>query len=114
MDDEQEKKIFEKYLPDFSTKAVDIEEASKQLKDALDKIALEFGHDPKSEVYSSNYRDHGGNFDGTLVGYEACPLYDWGVAYSLGAFPKSFNPMKNPNDWYLECHYGFDVIFTNQ
>jgi uncharacterized membrane protein len=46
MNDEQEKKIFEKYLPDFSTKAVDIEEAAKQLKDALDKIALEFGHDP--------------------------------------------------------------------
>jgi hypothetical protein len=22
--------------------------------------------------------------------------------------------MKNPNDWYLECHYGFDVIFTPQ
>jgi hypothetical protein len=81
MNDEQEKKIFEKYLPDFSTKAVDIEEAAKQLKDALDKIALEFGHDPLSEVYSSNYREHGGNFDGTLVGYEACPLYDWGVAY---------------------------------
>jgi hypothetical protein len=67
MNDEQEKKIFEKYLPDFSTKAVDIEEAAKQLKDALDKIALEFGHDPLSEVYSSNYREHGGNFDGTLV-----------------------------------------------
>jgi len=20
--------------------------------------------------------------------------------------------MKNPNDWYLECYYGFDVMFT--
>jgi HD-like signal output (HDOD) protein len=49
MNDEQEKKIFEKYLPDFSTKAVDIEEAAKQLNDALDKIALEFGHDPLLE-----------------------------------------------------------------
>jgi hypothetical protein len=112
MNDEQEKKTFEKYLPDFSSRAVNMEDASKQLKEALDKIAQAFGHDPKSEVYSSDYRDHGGRWDGTLVGYEACPLYDWGVSYSLGAFPKSYNPMKNPNDWYLECHYGFDVVFT--
>jgi len=112
MNDEQEKKTFEKYLPDFSSRAVNMEDASKQLKEALDKIAQAFGHDPKSEVYSSDYRDHGGGWDGTLIGYEACPLYDWGVSYSLGAFPKSYNPMKNPNDWYLECHYGFDVVFT--
>jgi hypothetical protein len=60
MNDEQEKKTFEKYLPDFSSRAVNMEEASKQLKEALDKIAQAFGHDPKSEVYSSDYRDHGG------------------------------------------------------
>ena len=112
MYDKVDKKIFEKYLPDFSSRAVNIEEASKELKESLEKIAQAFGHDPKSEVYSSDYREHGGGWDGTLIGYEACPLYDWGVSYSLGAFPKSYNPMKNPNDWYLECHYGFDVVFT--
>ena len=77
MHDKVDKKIFEKYLPDFSSRAVNMEDASKQLKEALDKIAQAFGHDPKSEVYSSDYRDHGGRWDGTLVGYEACPLYDW-------------------------------------
>ena len=87
MYDKVDKKIFEKYLPDFSSRAVNIKEASKELKESLEKIAQAFG-------------------------YEACPLYDWGVSYSLGAFPKSYNPMKNPNDWYLECHYGFDVVFT--
>jgi hypothetical protein len=56
MNDEQDKKIFEKYLPDFSSRAVNMEDASKQLKEALDKIALEFGHDPLSEVYSSDYQ----------------------------------------------------------
>ena len=38
MNDEQEKKTFEKYLPDFSSRAVNMEDASKQLKEALAKI----------------------------------------------------------------------------
>jgi hypothetical protein len=39
MHDKVDKKIFEKYLPDFSSRAVNMEDASKQLKEALDKIA---------------------------------------------------------------------------
>jgi len=109
-----EEKIFAKHLPDFVNKKVELKEASRQFKEALDKIAVEFGHDPKWETYLTDYKKYGGNFEGDMVGYEACPIHDWGVAYSLGAFPKSFNPMKNPQDWYLECHYGFDVIFTEQ
>jgi len=38
MYDKVDKKIFEKYLPDFSSRAVNIEEASKELKESLEKI----------------------------------------------------------------------------
>ena len=110
----QEEKIFAKHLPDFVSKKVELKEASRQFKEALDKIAKEFGHDPNYETWLQDYKKWGGNMEGDYVGYEACPIYDWGVSYSLGAYPKSYNPMKNPNDWYLECHYGFDVIFTEQ
>ena len=106
-----EEKIFAKHLPDFVSKKVELKEASKQFKEALDKIAKEFGHDPKWETYLTDYKKYGGNFEGDMVGYEACPIHDWGVSYSLGAYPKSYNWQKNPQDWYLECHYGFDVIF---
>ena len=109
-----EEKIMAKHLPDFVTKKVELKEASKLLKEALDKIAKEFGHDPKWETYKTDYKKWGGNFEGDMVGYEACPVYDWGVSYSLGGFPKSYNMHKNPQDWYLECHYGFDVIFTGK
>ena len=109
-----EEKIMAKRLPDFVTKKVELKEASKLLKEALDKIAKEFGHDPKWETYKTDYKQWGGNFEGEMVGYEACPVYDWGVGYSLGSFPKSYNMHKNPQDWYLECHYGFDVIFTGK
>ena len=45
--------------------------------------------------------------------YEAGP-YDWGVSYSLSSHPKSYDMMNNPQDWYLETHWGFDVIFTDK
>ena len=109
-----EEKIFAKHLPDFASKKVELKEASRQFHEALKKIAKEFGHDPKWETYVQDYKKWGGSMEGDLVGYEACPIYDWGVSYSLGAYPESYNPMKNPQDWYLECHYGFDVIFTAQ
>ena len=46
-----------------------------------------------------------------VVSFEAGP-FDWGVGYSLGSHPKSYNMHKNIQDWYLECYYGFDVMFT--
>ena len=44
---------------------------------------------------------------------KAAGPWEWGVAYSLGSHPKSYDMFSNPNDWYLECYYGFDVIFTD-
>ena len=47
-----------------------------------------------------------------VVSFEAGP-HDWGVGYSLGSHPKSYAwPKGNIQDWYLECYYGFDVMFT--
>ena len=53
----------------------------------------------------------GSNKNNIQVIWESGP-FDWGVAYSMGSNPKSYDPMKNIQDWYLECYYGFDVMFT--
>jgi len=82
-------------------------------KKAIDKIAKDWGMDPEWETLIKTYDKYveRGNDKSIVVGWEAGP-FDWGVAYSLGSNLNSYDPTKNPNDWYLECHYGFDVIFT--
>ena len=103
------------YLPDFVSKKTDMLEAANMFKEAIDKIAIRMGMEPEWETLIKTYQDYQGDGSNSnkviAVGFEACP-FDWGVSYSLGAYPKSYNPMKNPNDWYLECYYGFDVLFT--
>ena len=41
---------YNKYLPDFVNKKVDMLEASKMFKEAIDKICKVEGHDPKWET----------------------------------------------------------------
>ena len=104
---------YNKYLPDFVSKKVDMLEASKMLKEAIDKICKVQGHDPKWETLIRDAKLQGyGENNQIVVSFEACDVHDWGVAYSMGSNPKSYNPMKNIQDWYLECYYGFDVMFT--
>ena len=99
-------------LPDFVTKKVDMLTAAKQFKAAIDKNCRRMGMDPDWETNILLDKEYQGDSNKVIVvSFEAGP-YDWGVGYSLGSHPKSFNPMKNPNDWYLECYYGFDVMFT--
>ena len=102
-----------KYLPDFISKKIDMLEAANMFKKAIDKIAIEQGMDPEWETLIKTYDKfvERGNDKSIVVSWEAGP-FDWGVSYSLGSNPNSYDPTKNPNDWYLECHYGFDVIFT--
>ena len=75
-------------LPDLNTKAVPKEEAANQLN--------------HSEISEGQI----------WVCFEAGP-WEWGVGYSLSSHPESYDMMSNPHDWYLECYYGFDVIFTD-
>ena len=103
-------RLLNKYLPDFTKKKIDKYEASKMMYEALCKQAKAEGHDPSYEVCKRPYE---GNKDAIHVMYEAGP-YDWGVSYSLSSHPKSYNMMSNPQDWYLETHWGFDVIFTDK
>ena len=102
-----------KYLPDFVSKKIDMLEAANMFKKAIDKIAIEQGMDPEWETLIKTYDKfvEDGNDKSIVVSWEAGP-FDWGVSYSLGSNPNSYDPSNNPNDWYLECHYGFDVIFT--
>tara|TARA_R100000664_G_C2624950_1_gene57215 strand:+ start:65 stop:385 length:321 start_codon:yes stop_codon:yes gene_type:complete len=99
-----------KHLPDFTKKKISKEEAAEQLYQALCKEAKEVGHDPKWEVSKQPYEE---NKKAIHVLYEAGP-YDWGVSYSLSSHPKSYDMMNNPQDWYLETHWGFDVIFCDK
>ena len=103
-----------KYLPDFTKEKVSKEEAAELLYQALCKQARAVGHDPAWEVSKQPYKD-GEYFKGggIMVSYEAGP-YDWGVGYSLSSHPESYDMMNNPQDWYLECYYGFDVIFCDK
>ena len=99
-------------LPDFVTRKVDMLTAAREFKAAIDKNCKRMGMDPNWETNILLDKEYQGDSNKVIVvSFEAGP-FDWGVGYSLGSHPKSFNPMKNPNDWYLECYYGFDVMFT--
>ena len=105
-------RLLNKYLPDFTKKKIDKYEAAKMMYEALCKQAKAEGHDPAYEVCKPQPYA-GNNSKGIQVIYEAGP-YDWGVGYSLSSHPKSYDMMSNPQDWYLETHWGFDVIFTDK
>ena len=101
-------------LPDFVTKKVDILTAARQFKAAIDYNCKEMGMDPDWETNISLYKyynDDSNDDKIIVVSFEAGP-HDWGVGYSLGSHPKSYKMHKNIQDWYLECYYGFDVMFT--
>jgi hypothetical protein len=102
--------LINKYLPDFTKVKISKEEAAEQLYQSLCKQAKEVGHDPAWEVFKQPYKE---DPKGIMVSYEAGP-YDWGVGYSLSSHPESYDMMNNPQDWYLECYYGFDVIFCDK
>ena len=122
--------LINKYLPDFTKKKISKEEAAELLYQALCKHAKDVGHDPAWEVSKptpypndcthtdeeradiqtdAEYKD----YDQIMVSYEAGP-YDWGVGYSLSSHPESYDMMNNPQDWYLETHWGFGVVFTDK
>lgn len=101
-------------LPDLKTKAVFKEDAAEQLYQALRKQAERMGFDPDTEVFMTsdheNYEEIG---EGQIwVCFEAGP-WEWGVGYSLGSHSESYDMTNNPHNWYLECYYGFDVIFAD-
>jgi len=104
-----------KNLPDFVTKKVDMLTAARSFKAAIDKNCRYMGMDPDWETNICLYKEY--NSDSTsdkiiVVSFEAGP-HDWGVGYSLGSHPASYAwPSGNLNDWYLECYYGFDVMFS--
>ena len=105
-------RLLNKYLPDFTKKKIEKHEAAQMMYEALCKQAKAEGHDPAYEVCKPQpYAEN--NSKGIQVIYEAGP-YDWGVGYSLSSHPKSYDMMSNPQDWYLETHWGFDVIFTDK
>ena len=102
-------------LPDFVSKKVDMLSAAKMFKKAIDENCKRLGMDPDWETNILLYKDYNSDSNSDkiiVVSFEAGP-YDWGVGYSLGSHPKSYAwPKGNPQDWYLECYYGFDVMFT--
>jgi hypothetical protein len=70
--------------------------------------------DPDWETNISLYKDYNSDSNSDkiiVVSFEAGP-HDWGVEYSLGCKPSSYKMHGNIQDWYLECYYGFDVMFT--
>jgi hypothetical protein len=99
-------------LPDFVTRKVDMLTAAREFKAAIDKNCKRMGMDPDWETNILLDKEYQGNSDKVIVvSFEAGP-FDWGVGYSLGSHPKSYSMHKNIQDWYLECYYGFDVMFT--
>ena len=102
-------------LPDFVSIKVDMLTAARQFKDAIDKNCRRMGMDPDWETNICLYKEYNSDSQSDkiiVVSFEAGP-HDWGVSYSLGGYPKSYAwPSGNPNDWYLECYYGFDVMFS--
>jgi len=102
-------------LPDFVSKKIDMLSAAKMFKKAIDENCKRLGMDPDWETNILLYKDYCGDSKSDkiiVVSFEAGP-HDWGVGYSLGSHPKSYAwPKGNPQDWYLECYYGFDVMFT--
>ena len=101
-------------LPDFVSKKIDMLSAAKMFKKAIDENCKRMGMDPNWEtniMLGKDYTDSSSDKI-IIVGFEAGP-HDWGVGYSLGSHPKSYAwPKGSPQDWYLECYYGFDVMFT--
>ena len=82
-------------------------------KAAIDKICEDAGMQPSYETNMATAEDYGYGDDKTIVvNFEAGP-FDWGVSYSMGSNPKSYDPGNNIQDWYLECYYGFDVMFVS-
>ena len=102
-------------LPDFVSKKVDMLDAARMFKKAIDENCKRLGMDPDWETNILLYKDYNSDSNSDkiiVVSFEAGP-HDWGVGYSLGSHPKSYAwPKGNPQDWYLECYYGFDVMFT--
>ena len=102
-------------LPDFVSKKVDMLEAARMFKKAIDQNCRRLGMDPDWETNILLYKDYNSDSNSDkiiVVSFEAGP-HDWGVGYSLGSHPKSYAwPKGNIQDWYLECYYGFDVMFT--
>jgi len=99
-------------LPNFVTKKVDMLTAAREFKAAIDKNCKRMGMDPDWETNILLDKEYQGSSNKVIVVcFEAGP-FDWGVGYSLGSHPKSYNMHKNIQDWYLECYYGFDVMFT--
>ena len=102
-------------LPDFVSKKVDMLEAARMFKKAIDQNCRRLGMDPDWETNILLYKDYNSDSNSDkiiVVSFEAGP-HDWGVGYSLGSHPKSYAwPKGSPQDWYLECYYGFDVMFT--
>ena len=106
-------KLPNKYLPDFTKKKVDMLTAAKMFKAAIDKICEASGMQPSYETNMATAEEYGYGDDKTIVvNFEAGP-FDWGVSYSMGSNPKSYDPSNNIQDWYLECYYGFDVMFVS-
>ena len=103
-------------LPDFVSKKVDMLTAARQFKNAIDKNCRRMGMDPDWETNILLYKDYNNDSQSDkiiVVSFEAGP-HDWGVSYSLSSHPESYDMMNNPQDWYLETHWGFDVIFTDK
>ena len=101
-------------LPDFVTQKVDMLTAARSFKTAIDKNCKAMGMDPDWETNISLYKDYNSDSNSDkiiVVSFEAGP-HDWGVEYSLGCKPSSYKMHGNIQDWYLECYYGFDVMFT--
>mgnify|MGYP003110216783 FL=1 len=102
-------------LPDFVSKKIDMLSAAKMFKKAIDENCKRLGMDPDWETNILLYKDYNSDSNSDkiiVVSFEAGP-HDWGVGYSLGSHPKSYAwPKGSPQDWYLECYYGFDVMFT--
>ena len=102
-------------LPDFVTRKIDMLSAARMFKKAIDENCKRLGMDPDWETNILLYKDYNSDSNSDkiiVVSFEAGP-HDWGVGYSLGSHPKSYAwPNGNIQDWYLECYYGFDVMFT--
>ena len=99
-----------KNMPKFIDKKIDMIKASKMLHRALQKNASRiFGDDSYAD--SETFIRLTDDKKGIHVGFESCPHHDWGVDYSLGGYPKSYSMHENPQDWYLEVYWGFDVMF---
>ena len=102
-------------LPDFVSKKIDMLSAARMFKKAIDENCKRLGMDPDWETNILLYKDYNRDSKSDkiiVVSFEAGP-HDWGVGYSLDSHPKSYAwPKGSPQDWYLECYYGFDVMFT--